>query len=101
MNSLYRGYPIGSLLVWNTATDPEIARGDGPLAAGNVSLILDGQQSITTLYGVINAKPPKFFEGNSASLTLRSGRLIGMRTFWPAGGSCWIPCMKARRRRPA
>ena len=30
MNSLYHGYPIGELLVWNTATDPAISRGDGP-----------------------------------------------------------------------
>ena len=69
MGSLYRGYPIGGLLVWNTATDPNISRGDGPLSAGNVNLILDGQQRITTLYGIIRGQPPKFFEGNMASFT--------------------------------
>ena len=37
MYSLYRGYPIGELLVWNTATDPQMARGDGSLTAGNVN----------------------------------------------------------------
>ena len=47
MNSLYKGYPIGELLVWNTATDPGISRGDGPLTPGNVNLILDGQQTIS------------------------------------------------------
>ena len=69
MNSLYKGYPIGELLVWNTATDPGISRGDGPLTSGNVNLILDGQQRMTSLYGVIRGEPPKFFDGNSNSFT--------------------------------
>lgn len=69
MNSLYHGYPIGELLVWNTETDPNISKGDGPLTPGNVNLILDGQQRMTTLYGIIRGKPPKFFEGNASSFT--------------------------------
>ena len=69
MNSLYRGYPIGQLLVWNTATDADLSRGDGPLTPGNVNLILDGQQRITTLYGVIRGVPPKFFDGSAYSFT--------------------------------
>lgn len=69
MNSLYRGYPIGELLVWNTQTDETLARGDGPLTPGNVNLILDGQQRMTSLYGVIRGKPPKFFDGNADSFT--------------------------------
>lgn len=69
MNSLYRGYPIGELLVWNTTTDPTLSRGDGPLTPGNVNLILDGQQRMTTLYGIIRGKPPKFFEGNASTFT--------------------------------
>lgn len=69
MNSLYRGYPIGQLLVWNTATDPGISKGDGPLTPGNVNLILDGQQRMTSLYGIIKGQPPKFFDGNASSFT--------------------------------
>lgn len=69
MNSLYHGYPIGEILVWNTETDLGISRGDGPLTPGNVNLILDGQQRMTTLYGIIRGKPPKFFEGNANSFT--------------------------------
>jgi hypothetical protein len=69
MNSLYHGYPIGELLVWNTETDPGLSRGDGPLTPGNVNLILDGQQRMTTLYGIIRGKPPKFFEGSARSFT--------------------------------
>lgn len=69
MRSLYLGYPIGELLVWNTATQPEISKGDGPLTPGNVNLILDGQQRITSLYGIIRGKEPPFFEGNASAFT--------------------------------
>lgn len=69
MYSLYRGYPIGDLLVWDTNTDATITRGDGPLSAGHVNLILDGQQRITSLYGIIRGKPPLFFDGNADAFT--------------------------------
>ena len=41
MYSLYRDYPVGSLLIWDTATDPDIIRADGTPSSGTVSLILD------------------------------------------------------------
>ena len=69
MLSLYRGYPIGGLLIWVTQTDPTITRGDGQLTPGVVNLILDGQQRITSLYGIIRGHAPKFFDGNSNSFT--------------------------------
>ena len=67
MMSLYRGYPIGGLLIWVTRTDPTITRGDGQLTPGVVNLILDGQQRITSLYGIIRGHAPKFFDGNANS----------------------------------
>lgn len=69
MHSLYRRYPVGSLLVWVTKTEQADARGDGALAPGSVKLILDGQQRITTLYGITRGRPPQFFEGNVAAFT--------------------------------
>ncbi|WP_405382842.1 DUF262 domain-containing protein [Phascolarctobacterium sp.] len=69
MTSLYKGYPIGSLLVWDTTTDPTISKGDGALTPGHVNLILDGQQRMTSLYGIIRGVPPKFFDGNANSFT--------------------------------
>ena len=69
MMSLYRGYPIGGLLIWVTPTDASITRGDGHLTPGVVNLILDGQQRVTSLYGIIRGKAPKFFEGNASSFT--------------------------------
>ncbi len=71
MTSLYRGHPVGSLLVWETQTDQvkEQARGDGKLSAGTVKLLLDGQQRITSLYGLIRGHAPKFFDGNAQAFT--------------------------------
>jgi hypothetical protein len=31
--------------------------------------LLDGQQRITTLYGIIRGRPPRFFDGNAAAFT--------------------------------
>jgi len=69
MNSLYRKHPVGSLPVWVTKTETAEARGDGTLAPGSVKLLLDGQQRITTLYGIIRGKPPEFFDGNTQTFT--------------------------------
>lgn len=63
--SLYRGHPVGSLLVWATDASTAMHRGDGELAPGVVKLLLDGQQRITSLYGVIRGKSPRFFDGNA------------------------------------
>lgn len=63
-DSLYRRHPVGGLLVWATESKTASHRGDGNLAAGIVKLLLDGQQRMTTLYGVARGKPPKFFDGN-------------------------------------
>ena len=64
-DSLYRRHPVGGLLVWATESSSASHRGDGQLAAGVVKLLLDGQQRITSLYGVVRGKPPKFFDGNA------------------------------------
>ena len=69
LDSLYRRHPIGGLLVWATESKTAIHRGDGALAAGVVKLLLDGQQRMTSLYGVVRGKPPKFFGGNAQAFT--------------------------------
>lgn len=55
MTSLYRRHPVGSLLVWLTRTEDARARGDGEFRPGVVSLLLDGQQRITSLYGIMRS----------------------------------------------
>ena len=69
MYSLYRKHPVGSLLVWVTQTDNADARGDQELQAGSVKLLLDGQQRITSLYGLMRGQSPKFFDGDKRSFT--------------------------------
>ncbi len=68
-DSLYRRHPVGGLLVWATESKTATHRGDGVLAAGIVKLLLDGQQRMTSLYGVLRGKPPKFFDGNAQAFT--------------------------------
>jgi hypothetical protein len=70
MSSLYRKYPVGSLLVW--VTPPGSAATRGPFLAkpwGSSRLLLDGQQRVTSLYGIARGKPPAFFEGDPRSFT--------------------------------
>jgi hypothetical protein len=55
------------LLVWATESKTATHRGDGQLAAGVVKLLLDGQQRMTSLYGVVRGKP--FFDGNARAFT--------------------------------
>lgn len=68
-DSLYRRHPVGGLLVWATDSSTVAHRGEGRLATGVVKLLLDGQQRITTLYGAVRGRPPKFFEGNVQTFT--------------------------------
>ena len=68
MRSLYRAYPVGGLLVWETTSDDITVRG-AAAGTGNRQLLLDGQQRVTSLYGVIRGTPPPFFEGDRTSFT--------------------------------
>lgn len=68
-DSLYRRHPVGGLLVWATESGAAAHRGDGTLAPGIVKLLLDGQQRMTSLYGVVRGKAPAFFYGNEQAFT--------------------------------
>ncbi len=68
-DSLYKRHPVGGLLVWATESRSAAHRGDGRLAAGIVKLLLDGQQRMTSLYGVVRGRPPEFFDGNAKAFT--------------------------------
>lgn len=55
-DSLYRGDPVDSLLTWLTTRN-----------GVKTELLLDGQQRVTSLYGVIKGELPKFFNGGDSS----------------------------------
>lgn len=62
LDSIYKGYPVGSLLLWRTsdklATERNIGGFDLPETAEQypTNYILDGQQRITTIYGILRAQ---------------------------------------------
>lgn len=68
MRSLYRDYPVGGLLLWQTDSDSASVRGESG-GSGLRHLLLDGQQRITSLYGVIRGHAPAFFEGDTSAFT--------------------------------
>lgn len=62
MDSLYRGYPSGAILLWETneavpLQDMAVAQAANPYAA--TRLLLDGQQRLTSLSAVIRGQPVK------------------------------------------
>ena len=64
-SSLYRRYPVGGFLVWTTKPPADAVRGGPPQPGTAVTLLLDGQQRATSLYGVLRGRPPAFFQGNA------------------------------------
>ena len=50
-------------------TESTVTRGNVSSGLGTVKLLLDGQQRLTTLYGIIRGRAPRFFEGNAQAFT--------------------------------
>ena len=62
MVSLFRDYPTGSLLFWKTKTPPEIKNNAVDVdKIGTASVILDGQQRLTTLYLLTQDDIPPYY----------------------------------------
>ena len=60
LDSLYRGYPSGSILVWETdkeqpTQEMSVVQNKSPFT-GHI-LLLDGQQRLTSLASIINGEP--------------------------------------------
>jgi hypothetical protein len=61
LDSIYQGYPVGSLLLWSTKIPLNHERNVGGFELPKtpedypVNYVLDGQQRLTTLYGVFNS----------------------------------------------
>lgn len=60
LDSLYRGYPSGTILVWETrekvpTRDFAVAQGDQLMS--KVQLLLDGQQRLTSLSAILRGEP--------------------------------------------
>ena len=57
--SLYRRYPTGSFLIWNTP-NPGLVRGTPSDSSNTFQLILDGQQRLTSIYAILTGECPPF-----------------------------------------
>lgn len=59
LDSMYRGYPVGYLLFWETgaASDRSRTIGEGGKQKAPSLLIVDGQQRLTSLYAVMRGIP--------------------------------------------
>lgn len=64
LDSIYQGYPVGSLLLWSTKERLKHERNVGGFKLPQtpedypVQYVLDGQQRLSTLYGVFNSDAP-------------------------------------------
>jgi hypothetical protein len=68
IDSLLKDYPTGSLLVWKTSTPLEIKNSAfAPDKMGNTSVILDGQQRLTTLYLLTQNDVPPYYRDDEIS----------------------------------
>jgi hypothetical protein len=60
LDSLYRGYPTGAILVWETdegAPTRDLGVGQAPNAFATQKFLLDGQQRLTSLTAVLKGEP--------------------------------------------
>lgn len=64
LRSLYLHYPVGGLLVWETRAGSAGIRPSNSDPASVRTLLLDGQQRMTSLCGVVRGEAPEFFKGD-------------------------------------
>ncbi|MFW6723041.1 GmrSD restriction endonuclease domain-containing protein [Streptomyces sp. MAR4 CNY-716] len=75
-DSMYRGYPVGTLMFWETGAEVgtrRIGGGDGDDDRAPRLLVVDGQQRLTSLYAVLTGNPvmTKEFEERNIRLAFR------------------------------
>ena len=73
-DSMYRGYPIGTLLFWETGADTNTRQvGGGEQDKVAKQLIVDGQQRLTSLFAVITGQKvlTKSFENRLIQIAFR------------------------------
>lgn len=57
-DSMYRGFPVGTLMLWETGAEVGIKQvGGGDADKVPKLLIVDGQQRLTSLYAVLTGRP--------------------------------------------
>lgn len=76
MDSIYKAYPIGSILIWRTKERLKFERKLGPFTLPEpdedypVDYILDGQQRLTSIFGVFQTEIPQDDEASWTNVYL-------------------------------
>lgn len=92
-DSIYRGYPIGSLLFWKRSAPADSVR-LGPIivdapASKDAWWVIDGQQRITSLVGALLHPDPVNEKGEYAlGIDLATEEIVGSRASLPKS---WMP----------
>lgn len=74
IQSLYKNYPTGSLLIWKTLKPPKLRGEHKPADNVYTRVLLDGQQRLTTLY--------LFVKGKTYNETLTEGKQALCEFLW-------------------
>ena len=61
IQSIYKKYPTGSLLIWKTLNPPKLSGGYKSSEGIYTRVLLDGQQRLTTLYLFVKGKTPPYY----------------------------------------
>lgn len=96
VQSLYRGYPTGSFLIWRTPNPGRIRQGEiADSETKYFQLILDGQQRLTSVYTVLKGEPPPFYEEEALYFNLYFNLLTEEFAYYKKsamqGKAEWIP----------
>ncbi|MCY3580480.1 MAG: DUF262 domain-containing protein [bacterium] len=57
LDSMYRGYPVGTLLFWDTGAEAGLRQIDNDRESVPRMAIVDGQQRLTSLYAILTRRP--------------------------------------------
>ena len=82
LDSLFLGFPVGTLVLWHTSTDREARAlgGDRP-GLRATTLVIDGQQRLTSLYAVMRGVEVIDKDGSPRKISIafrpRDGRFEG------------------------
>lgn len=101
--SLYRGYPTGSLLVWLTENPPKIKNDAYDLEkVRRVKVLLDGQQRLTSLYLHTYGEVPPYYQPEEISdgyfdlyFNAGTGRFGYYKKMEMEADPLWIPLQQA------
>lgn len=71
LDSLFVGYPVGTMVLWRTSNDKEArAIGQAPESVKANTLIIDGQQRLTSLYAVLTGEDVIDKDGTKRKITI-------------------------------